>query len=128
MPHYEYAFTVPPSSALEEEVWVEGEELEEATIRFPPGPCMLLKVALFYGLKQVVPENEGAWIAGDDEAVTARPRWKLPESPCRLIVRAVNEDTVYEHGFALRLEVKPKEERAYARLTEEGFLEVALVG
>jgi len=126
MPHYEYTFTVPPSSSIEEEVWVEGEELEEASIRFPPGPCMLLKVALLYGLKQVVPENEGAWIAGDDEVVTARPRWKLPESPCRFIVKAVNEDVEYEHSFTLRLEVKPREEEALARLTEEGFLEVML--
>jgi hypothetical protein len=126
MPYYEYRFTVNPSSSLEEEVWVEGEELEEVEVRFPPGPWTLLKVALFYGVKQLVPEPEGSWIAGDDEAVTAKPRWRLPESPCRLIVKAVNEDVKYPHSFILRLQVKPKEEAALARATEEGFIEVVL--
>ena len=126
MPFYSWYFLVPPRAERAYEVWVEGEALETVEIRFPPGPCGLLKVAVFYGVKQIVPLEEGTFVAGDDEAVRAEPHWPLPESPCRLIIYARNEDEVYPHEFHLRLQTKAKEERVYARLTEEGFLEVVL--
>jgi len=105
---YAKKITVDENSSKEEELEVEGYAITQLRLRFPPGPEWLLKVAVFYGTKQVFPWNEGEWFIGDDEIIEWEEFWELPESPCKLKIKAVNEDQVYEHSVFITINVKKR--------------------
>ena len=128
MPTYSISVTVDPSSEETEELWVEGEAVDWVSIRFPPGPSGLLEVAIFYGEKQIWPSEEGQVFKGDNEWIHFEDYWPLPETPCRLLVKAVNKDEVYEHSVYVRLPTKPlkTERKVKFRVTPEGFIEVSV--
>jgi len=128
MPTYSIDITVDPSSTVTEELWVEGEAVDWVSIRFPPGPSGLLEVAIFYGEKQIWPSEEGQVFKGDNEWIHFEDYWPLPETPCRLIIKAVNRDEVYEHSVYVRLHTKPlkAERKVKFRVTPEGFIEVSV--
>ena len=107
---YSCKFTVNANSTLEESVNVEGDYLTYLKIRFPPGPRGLLKVAIFYGIKQIFPYEEGTWFYGDNEAHEWEGLWHLPEERTRLIVKAVNEDVTYPHTFYVILKTEYTED------------------
>lgn len=109
MPIYSRAFTVPANSEKEFSIEVEGDVITYVRVRFPPGPQGLLKVAIFYGIKQIFPYEEGTYFAGDDEVIDWHEYFELPETPCSLKVKAKNEDDTYEHSFYLIINVQKKE-------------------
>ena len=98
MPVYSRVFTTPANKTEDNDLWVEGDVITFVRIRFPPGPNGLLKVAIFYGEKQLFPWEEGTWFIGDDETIAWDEYFVLPERPCRLIIRVKNEDDTYEHS------------------------------
>ncbi|WP_448578888.1 hypothetical protein [Thermosphaera sp.] len=118
--------SVPPGSAVEEEVWIEGDVIKSVSVVFPPGPHGLLKVAIFYGEKKIYPSEEKSWISGDNERIETHAVWRLPETPCRLIVRAENHDTLYPHMFFLRLETGWIESITLKPSAEGGLFEIGI--
>jgi len=109
MPVYSRVFTIPAASEETYGFEVEGDVLTRVRIRFPPGPQGLLKVSLFYGIKQIFPREEDTYFWGDDEIIEWDEYWELPESPCILRIRGVNEDDTYEHSFGLVIVVQKRE-------------------
>lgn len=115
---YSRVFTVSASSSEEFEVEVEGDVISFVRIRFPPGPSGLLKVAIDYGIKRIFPCEEGEWFYGDDEIIQWTEDWTLPETLCKLKIRAVNEDDTYDHKFYLVLQTKWKRETMEYKIAE----------
>jgi len=109
MPIYSRVFTVPKATTKEFELKIEGDVVTYVRIRFPPGPQGLLKVAIFYGLKQIWPCEEDTWFYGDDEVIQWQEYWELPEERTTLKIKAVNEDDTYDHSFYLVINVQKKE-------------------
>jgi hypothetical protein len=126
MPTYSISPLVLANSKHEEDLWVEGDRVSYISISFPPGSQGLLKVGIFYGEKKIWPYEEDQWFNGDDTTIDFEEDWPLPENPCRLIVKAVNEDDVYEHMFFLRLRTSSAATGSPVsfRVTPEGFVEV----
>jgi len=116
---YSRDFTIPASTTEEYELEIEGDVITYVRIRFPPGPTGLLKVAIFYGIKQIFPYEENTWFYGDDEIIEWQEYWELPEDPCRLIIKAVNEDDTYEHSFYLIINVQKKEQTLAGQMANQ---------
>jgi hypothetical protein len=125
MPFYSLEILTPPSSEKETELVVEGDYIKYAEIRFPRGPKDLLLVGIFYGIKKIYPFLEDEWINGDDEKIPIDDPLPLPETPCRLIIKTVNNDTQYEHRVFVRITTafEKKEEIEWV-ITPEGFYEL----
>jgi len=128
MPSYSWDWTVPPNTEAEYAIVIEGETVTWFSLTFPPGPAGLLEVSVYYGEKKVWPSEEEQVFKGDNCTVEFTEDWPLPETPCRLRVYAVNRDDTYPHTFFLRLKTSPAKPKAKVkfRVTEEGFIEVAL--
>jgi hypothetical protein len=126
MPLYSKYFSVDSLSKLEEALTVEGSKIVYFNVRFPPGSQGFLKVALFYGQKKIYPFEEDEWLSGDNDVIQFEDEFELPETPCRLLVKAENDDDTYAHGFFLRLKTLPVEEgtKTRFRVTSDGFIEV----
>jgi len=107
------AVTVPASTplgeAVEEQLTVEEDVITRIQIRFPPGPCSLVKAAVFYGAERIFPHPAYDWAAGDDEIVEGFLYWLAPEKPCTLTLKAYNEDEAYNHTVLFRVEALPYE-------------------
>jgi hypothetical protein len=126
MPLYSDYFFVDASGKQDFYLTVEGSKIEYFSIDFPPGSHGLLRVALMYGQKKIYPYDENEWMRGDNTSKEFSDNYPLPETPCRLIVRAENDDDTYGHGFFLWLKTAPVESGAKVkfRVTEDGFIEV----
>ena len=98
----------PKDQAVEKEVTVKEEVLTQVIIKFPPGPCGLLKVAIFYGNLQIWPSTEGEWASGDDETLESSIWFNLGPGEKKVKIKAYNEDELYEHSAIVRLEALPK--------------------
>ena len=96
-----------PSNYKKIDFEVKERFLFRIEVRFPPGPSALLHLALFYGEQQIFPYPSSDWIVGDDESIFDYPMLLLPESPCKLQIRAYNEDPNYDHSFILRILALP---------------------
>jgi len=110
MPIYSRKFTVPAASSKEFTIDIEGDVITYVRIRYPPGPIGLLRVAIFYGIKQIFPYEEETWFYGDDEIIEWDEYWELPEERTTLRIKAVNDDDTYEHSFYLIINVQRKEQ------------------
>ena len=119
MPIYCRAFTVPANSEEEFELEIEGDIISYVRIRFPPGPQGLLKVSIFYGIKQIFPYEESTEFAGDDEIIDWQEYWELPESPCRLVIKAKNEDDTYDHSFYFIINVQKRAEMLASQIAKQ---------
>jgi len=106
---YSRVFEIPALTEKEFELEIEGDVITHVRIRFPPGPNGLLKVAIYYGIKQIFPFEENTYFWGDDEIIEWDEYWELPESPCTLRIKAKNEDDTYEHSFGLVIVVQKRE-------------------
>jgi len=126
MPFYSDYFFVEPLEKKDFEVVVEGSKIVYFNVKFPSGPQGLLRVALMYGQKKIYPYNENEWISGDNESIEFEDDLPLPETLCRLIFRAENDDDTYGHRFFWRIKTAPVESGAKVkfRVTEDGFIEV----
>jgi len=109
---YQVTVTVPPlpakEKALEKVVSVEEEVVTRIAVYFPPGPCNLLKVALFYGAEQIWPHRRYEWLSGEDVLIEDALYFKCPERPCPLRILAYNEDDTYEHSCIVYITAHPK--------------------
>jgi len=94
--------------------------LTKFEVHFPPGCVGMVKCALYYGIKQLVPVVEGQFLAGDGETVSLRTQIPLPSHPTTLTFKAWSPGTTYPHTLQVRLESLPEEEalpgRGLARL------------
>ena len=106
MPFYSWELTVNPGQEVEFAKEIEGNYITHVRVRFPPGPMGLLKVAFYYGIKQIFPYQEGTWIQGDNEIIEWDEWWKLPERKITLKIKAKNEDDTYSHTFYVQLVTK----------------------
>ena len=118
MPVYSEAFKVPAGEEKWFELEVEGDVIDMVRVRFPPGPCGLLRVSVFYGNEQLFPVEPGTWFKGDNEVIEWSEYYPLPEAKTKLTIKAVNEDDTYEHSFYLTINVKTKEELAEERIAK----------
>ncbi|MBW2672775.1 MAG: hypothetical protein JRD89_05055 [Deltaproteobacteria bacterium] len=100
---YSRKLTCSASSEAEFEIALEGDVLERVRLRYPPGPNGLLRIALFYGIKELFPHEEGTYFYGDDEIIEFSPSWQLPERETTVRVKLVNDDEKYEHSVYLVL-------------------------
>jgi len=103
MPLYSRVITTPASSSLETIIRLKGDYITKLNVRFPPGPQGLLKVAFFYGNRQLWPEEADTYIQGDDEPIEWEEHYRVPERPMPLRVLTVNEDDTYEHSVYIRI-------------------------
>jgi len=99
----------PKDQAAEKEVTVKEDVLTRVTVRFPPGPCGLLKVAVFYGNLQIWPSTEGEWASGDDETIESSIWFNLGPGDKKVKIKAYNEDEAYDHSAIVRLVALPKQ-------------------
>jgi len=94
--------------------------LTKFEVHFPPGCAGMVKCALYYGIKQLVPVKLGQYLAGDGETVSLRVQVPLPNHPTTLTFKAWSPGTTYPHTLQVRLESLPEEEalpgRGLARL------------
>ncbi|MEM2567775.1 MAG: hypothetical protein QXH20_04795 [Candidatus Bathyarchaeia archaeon] len=111
---YFIVVSVPPDTPVEDavsvDVAVEGEYLAEIAYLFPPGPCGLLKFALFYGENTIYPVGDNKWVCGDNLFRQVPFNWRLPEYVTVLTVKAYNEDSQYEHSVLIWLRTELAED------------------
>jgi len=127
MPIYSRVFTVPAGGKKEFTLPIEGDVITYVRLRYPPGPMGLLKVAVFYGIKQIFPYEEGTWFYGNDEIIEWEEYWTLPEERTTLTIKAENDDDTYDHSFYLIINVRRKEDTLagqIARSVAGGFRRV----
>lgn len=108
MPIYTRKIITPANSTKEEEIEIEGHVITNISVFFPPGCQALVAVSFWYGIKQIAPTEEGTDLRGSGEAVTWDEYWELPESPCKIRIKVVNEDDTYSHIVLVRIVVKKK--------------------
>jgi len=89
--------------AKEYTIEIEEDLIAFVSVRFPPGPTNLLKVALFYGESQIFPSHKYEWTMGDNEVVWDLILYEPPESPVTLRILAYNEDDTYTHSAVVRI-------------------------
>jgi len=98
---YQRSITVPAntpqSSPIVENIELRGEVIKRATVFFPSGCFALVRVAVYQGLKQIAPYEEGRWIVGDDEEIELLTRYVLYEQPTTLTLKLWNEDDTFDH-------------------------------
>jgi len=103
----------PKDSPVTKTIEIEGEVLGEIAYYFPLGPSFMVSFAVFYGIEQIYPEPEGEWVAGDGMYRRVPVGWTLPESPCKITIKAVSPNTSYDHTIyiwlltRLEVEVRP---------------------
>jgi len=118
------AVTVPANTPAENPVKADftlaKAILTKVEVHFPPGCVGMVKCALYYGIKQLIPVVEGQYLAGDSETVSLRVQIPLPDHPTTLTFKAWSPGTSYPHTLQVRLESLPEEEalpgRGLARL------------
>lgn len=107
---YVKRFTVPKNtpreSPFEVKINIYEKYLTRVGIFFPPGPLLLVGVAVFYGEEQLFPHREGDWVIGDDIYIESEVEYKAPEYPWTIRVLAYNEDQVYDHTVVVYLSTR----------------------
>jgi len=103
---YTLELTVPAATPEDEpvEASIEIEEawLVRVSVRFLAGCNLLVYAAVYYGIDQVLPSTAGAWISGEDEEIVDYPMLRLPETPCKLTVKAYAPATAHDHLLKVR--------------------------
>lgn len=104
---YVFNIAVPagtyPEDPLVQNVVIEGDVIEKLRVRIPPGHLGLTGLQIWFGERQLVPENPRTWLSGDDEVIEFE--WNLPlhSKAATLTIKAHNYDTVYDHVFIVTI-------------------------
>ena len=105
------SITIPPNTPkgnpIIKEIEVKEPVITTVSVYFPPGHACLTGVAIFYGEEQISPAKNYDWLRGNDESVNAQLYWISPIVPCRIKIKAFNEDTTYTHTVYIRVEALP---------------------
>jgi len=107
----------PKTKPTRAEIKVHEDMLTRVEAYFPPGCMGLVGSALYYGRMMVWPSREGEWVIGDAETVKDDFMYHLPEKPCKLIVKAYNEDTTFSHSVIWRLSAQMREYGEWQKAT-----------
>jgi len=102
-------FTVPAGTPEDSpatlDFEVEGELLRSFKVIIPDGHAALCRLAIFYGVRQLAPRPQGAWIRGNDHVIEWEENWEIPEGKAKLTFVGWNEDDTYPHTFDIYLVV-----------------------
>jgi len=104
--------TVPPNTPaanpVEEEFIVEGDVITHVSCHFPPGCRGMVHTAIYLGHIQVFPRPFPNTLHGDGETIAWSEFFPLPESKCKLTIKAWSPGTRYPHTITWRLVVLPR--------------------
>lgn len=103
MPLYSLTIKNSPLEELKTPIEVRGDYLTKFEVRFARGCYGLLGVSLYYGELQIIPENHGELLKGDDESVRWEGKIPLPEKKTKFTVYTKNEDDSYDHRALIRI-------------------------
>jgi len=114
------AVTVPPNTPVENPTTatftLAKAILTKFEVHFPSGCVGMVKCALYYGIKQLIPVDSAQWLAGDGETVSLRVQIPLPNHPTTLTFKAWSPGTSYPHTLQVRVESLPEEEALLGRV------------
>jgi len=82
--------------------------LYKIEIMFPPGCHGLVGVRFYYGDILLYPENPKEWIIGSGETISWLTTFDIIHEPAVLILKAFNQDEMYDHTVYIRINVLPK--------------------
>ena len=104
---YEKALTIPAGTPEDKPVsvslTVEGDVVTQVDVDYPGGCHGLVLTAIFYGIKQVWPREEGTWFRANGYVITFRPEWDMPEHTAKLVFKGCSPDATYSHKIGLRI-------------------------
>jgi hypothetical protein len=79
--------------------------ISQVFVLFPPGHAGLTHLQVFYQTRQIFPSTPGESFTGDDTQHVFEERQPILEVPHRLLLRAWNSDTTYEHTIYVGISV-----------------------
>jgi len=110
MPVYSTYLTIPPTATelnpAVKTITVLGNFITHVEFIFRPGNNEVSKVALFYGIKKLYPEDPDQWFFGNAETFKFDVLDPLPEDITRLRLVGWNDGGRYEHTIGFRLVTK----------------------
>jgi len=110
---YTRILLVPANTSEDAPVSVEFElrepYLTRLDVHFPDGCALMVRARFMYGVKQLFPQPEGAWLVGNGETVSWDELLKFWELPILLRCEACSPGTSYQHQLAIRLITKEEE-------------------
>jgi|GEM_PF-2132606 len=119
MPDYAKTISLAKDQEKKETIRVKGDYLTYLRIRFMKHTFGLVDIALFYGNKQLLPEEEGTFYRGEDEVITWEGKIKLYEKITPLTIYAKNNDSSNAHSVNIKLTTKYKHELPEERISKE---------
>jgi len=99
----------PEGSPVSIEFEVEEPYLTRLDVHFPDGCALMVRVRFMYGVKQLFPQPEDAWLVGNGETVSWDEVFRLWEKPIKIRCEACSPGTSYQHQLAIRLITKEEE-------------------
>ena len=100
--------STPASAPVVEEIELPKGVITDVEIDLYAGHHGLAKVRVVHNEFQIYPSNPDAWYSGEDVTIAFTDRYSLPEAWNYVTFEGYNEDTVNQHGAALRLTVEEK--------------------
>jgi len=111
MPLYHKTLTVPKNTPEMNPAQVDIEIHQRiviyASVKFPRGCHDLVHVALFYGIKQLMPYLSEESVVGDGETVWGLEWWEAPGVPWKLTVKGWSPGTAFNHSPVVRVVTLP---------------------
>jgi hypothetical protein len=98
----------PSGNPVEVELEVEGDVVTRVSCHFPPGCRGFVHTSVWIGHIQVFPRPFPRTLHGDGETITWDEFFELPESPCKLTIKAWSPRTNYSHTITWRITVLPR--------------------
>jgi len=109
---YQISLTIPANTLVNEPVQttieIKEDYLWKIGIHFPSGCVGMVKIAIYYGRKQIWPSEKGEWVAGDDVTIWDEPYIRLPDKPTKLICKGVSTGTSYDHTIRFYFHALPR--------------------
>lgn len=106
---YMLPVTVPPNTPrtapLQQINSLGGRRIEYGEIIFPDGPLGLTGVRLLDNGKQISPLPSGAWLTGNNRAISFIRNYVMEGPPYMFMIEAYNDADDWPHTPVIRLEV-----------------------
>jgi hypothetical protein len=98
----------PADNPVEVELVVEEDVVTRVACHFPPGCRGFVHTAVFIGHIQVFPRPFPNTLHGDAETISWEEWLPLPETPCKLTIRAWSPGARYPHTITWRIIALPR--------------------